>query len=169
MSVVNEFGHTLRKYITPRCRLKIFCLPEILTRHWFFGITRRDLRKLAYDVAERNGIAHSFSNKEQLVGWDWVKGFQSRHPIISLRIPEVTSAARARGFNKVVVSKHFENLSLVMDKYKFEPSRIWNVDESGLTTVPSKNSKIFATKGRKQVGVLTSAENLIEHFHHSKK
>ncbi|KAJ3659805.1 hypothetical protein Zmor_011473 [Zophobas morio] len=45
-----------------------------------------------------------------------------------------------------------------MDKYKFEPSRIWNVDESGLSTVPSKNSKIFATKGRKQVGVLTSAE-----------
>ncbi|XP_063923085.1 uncharacterized protein LOC135137388 [Zophobas morio] len=79
----------------------------------FFGITRRDLRKLAYDVAERNGIAHNFSSKEQLAGWDWVKGFQSRHPTISLRIPEATSAARPRGFNKVVVSKHFENLSLM--------------------------------------------------------
>ncbi|KAB0803759.1 hypothetical protein PPYR_00729 [Photinus pyralis] len=32
------------------------------------------------------------------------------------------------------------------------------MDESGLSTVPSKNSKIIACKGKKQVGVLTSAE-----------
>lgn len=37
-------------------------------------------------------------------------------------------------------------------------TRIYNVDETGITTVQSKSTKIFALKGRKQVGSLTSAE-----------
>lgn len=46
----------------------------------------------------------------------------------------------------------------VLQEHKIEPSRLWNVDESGFSTVPYKHSKIYATKGCKQVGILTSAE-----------
>lgn len=87
-----------------------------------------------------------------------LRGFRKRPPTISLRIPEVTSAARARGFNKVQVQTFFKLLIDVIKQYNFEPHQIWNVDESGFSTVPSQNPKVFATKGRKQVGVLTSAE-----------
>lgn len=44
-----------------------------------------------------------------------------------------------------------------MDKYKFEPQDIWNVDESGVTTV-KKLRAVVAVKGTKQVCTLTSAE-----------
>ena len=40
----------------------------------------------------------------------------------------------------------------------FSPHRIFNVDETSLCTVPTKNSKVFAKKGRKQVARITSAE-----------
>jgi hypothetical protein len=35
---------------------------------------------------------------------------------------------------------------------------VFNVDETGVTTVPGKPTRIVALKGRKQVGRLTSAE-----------
>ncbi|XP_050298015.1 uncharacterized protein LOC126737250 [Anthonomus grandis grandis] len=44
-----------------------------------------------------------------------------------------------------------------MDKYKFSPSRIWNTDETGVSTV-TKPSKIVAAKGKRNIGAVTSGE-----------
>ena len=46
-----------------------------------------------------------------------------------------------------------------MDKYKFPPQRIFNCDETGITTVQGKPSKVLAKTGRRQVGGLVSAEH----------
>ncbi|KAB0801102.1 hypothetical protein PPYR_05456 [Photinus pyralis] len=124
----------------------------------FFGLTAKDVRSLAYQIAETKKIPHRFSSSKKMAGWDWLRGFRQRNPTISLRTPESTSAARASAFNREQIKKYFKKLAEVLDTYKFEPNDIWNVDESGFSTVPSRNSKIFATKGRKQVGILTSAE-----------
>lgn len=124
----------------------------------FFGLTTDNVRKLAFQIAEAKQIPHRFSTKTKMAGWTWLNGFRQRNPTISLRSPESTSAARARAFNKVQIAKYFQMLSGVLDEHKFQPNDIWNMDESGITTVPSKNTKILATKGRKQVGVLSSAE-----------
>lgn len=124
----------------------------------FFGLTTIDVRKLAFQIAEAKNILHRFSTDKKTAGWEWLRGFTKRNPSITLRTPESTSAARARSFNRVQISKYFERLSDTLEQHSFEPADIWNVDESGLSTVPSKNIKIYATKGRKQVGVLSSAE-----------
>lgn len=121
-------------------------------------MTTTDLRKLAYQIAVAKKIPHRFSSENQMAGLDWLRGFRKRNPSISLRIPEATSAARARGFNKVQVDYFFKLLIDIMKLHNFEPHQICNVDESGFSTVPSQNPKIFATKGRKQVGIITSAE-----------
>ncbi|XP_025195696.1 tigger transposable element-derived protein 6-like [Melanaphis sacchari] len=93
-----------------------------------------------------------------MAGKDWVKGFRKRHPEITLRSPEATSSARAQAFNRPNVMKFFTILQNVQQKNSFLPHRVFNVDETGLTTVQSKCSKILALKGRRQVGSLTSAE-----------
>jgi len=81
-----------------------------------------------------------------------------RHPELSLRKPETTSVSRAMGFNKRVVADFFQLLGRLMDQYKFKPDRIYNCDETGISSVPKSKSKIIASKCRKQVGAITSAE-----------
>ncbi|KAB0805315.1 hypothetical protein PPYR_02285 [Photinus pyralis] len=123
-----------------------------------YGLTTTDLRRLAFQLAEKNHIPHHFSREKQIAGYDWLAGFTKRHPEIALRNPEATSAARARGFNKQVVTKFFELLKNIIEKHNFPPHKIYNVDETSVSTVPGKNSKIFAKRGRKQVARVTSAE-----------
>ncbi|XP_022166135.1 uncharacterized protein LOC111030774, partial [Myzus persicae] len=123
-----------------------------------FGFSTVDCRKLAYQLAVKNNKKHNFSHIKEEAGYDWYKGFMSRHPELSLRKPEATSAARAMGFNKPVVMQFFKLLGELMDRYKFTPDRIYNCDETGISSVPKSKAKIIATKGRKQVGSITSAE-----------
>uniref|UniRef100_A0A8D9BEI9 HTH CENPB-type domain-containing protein n=1 Tax=Cacopsylla melanoneura TaxID=428564 RepID=A0A8D9BEI9_9HEMI len=124
----------------------------------FYGVTIKDLQYLAYHIAEVNNIKHSFCPSKKMAGRDWITGFRKRHPELSIRKPEATSTARAQAFNKPNVMKFYNILQEVQAKHNFPPHRIFNVDETGLTTVQSKSSKVFALKGRRQVGAITSAE-----------
>jgi len=123
----------------------------------FFGITPIELRRLAYSFAEENNIKHPFDSEKKLAGEDWLALFLRRNTTISLRQPEGTSLNRISAFNKTEVDRFFQNLISVMDKYKFSESRIFNVDETGISTV-QKPAKIFAPKGQKQVGSAISWE-----------
>lgn len=98
----------------------------------FYGLTRKDLCELAYQYAEKNKIAHPFKN--EMAGEQWFTNFMNRHPDLSLRQPEPTSIARARGFNKPQVEIFFKNLKSVIDKHKVTLDNIYNVDETGIQT-----------------------------------
>ena len=121
-----------------------------------FGITCKEVRGLAFQMAERNNIPHPFKNG--VAGKDWLQGFMSRHPELSLRQPEATSAARAHGFNRQSVNRFFDLLTALVEEHNFPPDKIYNVDETGMTTVQTRPSKIIALRGKRQVGALTSAE-----------
>lgn len=79
------------------------------------------------------------------------------YPKLSIRKPEATSLGRIAGFNKNSVALFFEHLNEVLVKHKFEPHRIYNVDETGISTVPTPN-KIVGPKGVKQLGKAVSWE-----------
>lgn len=68
-----------------------------------YGLTTKDLKALAYNLAVKNNKPHPFNVQKQEAGKDWIQGFLDRHPELSIRKPESTSAARAAGFNKEVL------------------------------------------------------------------
>lgn len=145
---VSTFGEDLERELVSHLKL---------LESRLFGLNTTEVRQLAYQLAESKGIDHRFNHETKMAGWDWLKGFRKRNPDIGLRKPEPTSAARAMGFNKPQVSKFFEVYEEVLLKHKITPSKIFNMDESSLSTV-QKPPKVFAKVGKKQVGAITSAE-----------
>ena len=124
----------------------------------FFGIKIDELRRLAYDLAEANGIDHNFDKTKMLAGWKWYYGFMKRHKELTLRSAENTSMSRAQGFNKPRVQAFFELLGSIYDREQLSPDRLYNMDETSLSTVQDGQKKIIAEKGKKQVGILSSGE-----------
>lgn len=82
---------------------------EALVKHaielqrMFFGLAPGDIRRLAFELAEKIGLEHPFQNKK--AGKFWLQSFLKRNIQLSLRSPEPTSLARAVGFNRPVVMK----------------------------------------------------------------
>ena len=122
-----------------------------------FGLTTVDVRHLAFELATQMKLPHKFNKDSKMAGADWLKGFMSRQPHLSLRVPQPTSLSRAVGFNRPKVEAFYEVYKSALEKQKFGPNSIWNMDESGITNV-QKPVKIIATKGQRQIGKMTSGE-----------
>lgn len=124
----------------------------------FFGMTTKDLRALAYEFAEKHHIPHRFNRETKTAGKEWLRSFLKRHPDLSIRQPTSTSIARAAGFNRPQCERFYINMSAVLDKYNFPPHRIYNMDETGISTVPNRPPKVLTTKGKRAVNKISSAE-----------
>ena len=103
----------------------------------------KDVRVLAFQCAKKFNIKMpSTWEEKECAGSDWLNGFLKRHPSLPIRVPEPTSLARATSFNRENVKNFFDKLAEVMDRYKFTPNDIWNVDETGVSTVQKPNNVV---------------------------
>ncbi|XP_064614387.1 uncharacterized protein LOC135478053 [Liolophura sinensis] len=122
-----------------------------------YGLATTDVRRLAYNVAEKRKLNHPFSHEKRMAGKNWLYGFLSRHQDLSIRAPQGTNISRAVGFNKPKVQQFFGVYRQLLETQDFTPARVWNMDETGITNV-HKPGKVLATKGIRQVGKMTSGE-----------
>lgn len=125
-----------------------------------YGLTTLGCRRLAYETAIKNEIKipkNWLANKA--AGLEWMRGFLKRHSTLSIRQPEGCSLSRATSFNRHNVETFFDKLENVFKRHEnfANGSRIWNLDETGTTTV-QKPKKVIACKGVKQVSQTTSGE-----------
>lgn len=123
----------------------------------FFGLSFKKLQQLGYQFADFNKLNHRFNNQKKLAGYDWADSFLKRHNL-SIRTPQKTSVARMMGFNHIQIGRSYSNLQYIYEKFQFPPSRIFNMDETGMSTVPNKVPKVISTKGKKIVGKTVAAE-----------
>lgn len=124
----------------------------------FFGLSVTDIRRLAFQLALQNGISHTFSQDKGLAGKKWLSSFLKRNSNLTLRKPQGLSKARIKGFTRENVDRFFDLLEPALAKIQFNPLRMYNVDETGITTVQSKHPRVISLKGKKQVCAVTAAE-----------
>lgn len=124
----------------------------------YYGLTPKEVRRMAFLFSTSLSLTVPDSwKKNEMAGPDWFTSFLSRNSELSIRTPEATSLSRATSFNKTNVEGFFINLENVLKRYKFSPGDIWNMDETGITTV-QRPDRIVARRGVKQVGRVNSAE-----------
>lgn len=120
------------------------------------GLTTTDLKKLAYSFATSNQIKTPTSwSQHKSTGKDWAFSFLQRHKNISVRKLEAT------GFNKHNVQEFFRNLEGLLSEYKFPAPRIFNMDETAITTVQVP-PKITQEENAKQASQVTSGQKGIQ-------
>lgn len=126
-----------------------------------YGLTTADVRKLVFQFCEMNGIKHPFSKEKAMAGKKWLSAFFQRHKDLSVRLPERTSMSRAVGFNRPKVDLFFGVLKSTLfsadGQRHVPPENMFNVDETGFT-VCQKSQRIVGKKGKKTVGIISSAE-----------
>lgn len=123
-----------------------------------YGISKEEFLKLVYEFAVLlNKPYPQVWNENKMAGKTFYQYFIKRHQNLSLRKPEATSLGRATAFNKANVELFFTKYTELLSRFNFTSDRIYNVDESGLSTVHTP-MKVLAPKGTKQVGNITSAE-----------
>lgn len=124
----------------------------------YYGLSPKEVRRFAYRyaIACKNKIPQTWTETE-MAGSDWFTGFLKRHPQLSIRTPQATSLARCTSFNKHNVELFYNNLDIVLKRLKVTPADIWNIDETGITTV-QRPDRVVARRGFRQIGRVTSAE-----------
>jgi len=124
----------------------------------YFGLNPKEVRKLTFEFAVKLElkVPMNWTNNKE-AGVDWFSAFLKRNSSISIRRPEATSLSRAMNFNMVNVKHFMDKYQSFLLKYKFEGQDIYNLDETGITTV-QRTEKVVASRGKKQIGAITSAK-----------
>ena len=115
----------------------------------FYGLQTKAFRIMVYKYAEAVGspALPEVWRTEGMATRDWYYAFMHRHPNLALKAPEGMSLARAMAFNKVNVEVFFNAYIQAVEQYEFTADRIFNLDESGLSTV-MKPCKVVCERGR---------------------
>ncbi|XP_072392462.1 uncharacterized protein [Diabrotica undecimpunctata] len=124
----------------------------------FYGLTPKLTRSLAYEYAGRNEKKKKIPEKwelTKLASECWFTNFMQRHPRLSVRKPEATSLAGMTSFNRKNIGIFQNKLEDVLTRYSFTPAQIYNLDETGVTTI-QRVHKVVCKKGEYQIGKVIS-------------
>jgi hypothetical protein len=88
------------------------------------GLIVKDVRELAFDLAEKYKLLHTFNKEEKIARKKWFYAFIRRNSQLSVQQPEATSLATAIDFNRNNVLHFFyllkaisQNLGLQLTTY----------------------------------------------------
>jgi hypothetical protein len=81
----------------------------------------------------------------------WLKWFRKRHPQLVLRIAQGLECNIARNLNERAVATFYRKFKDLYDKHRYEPSNIWNADESGCQAGRNGGARVLAKVGTRNV------------------
>jgi len=71
----------------------------------------------------------------KIAGIYWLQGFMTRHKNLMLHKIKNTGLFRATTFNKTNIMEFFNNYEPALKSSEFTAARVYNIDETGVSTV----------------------------------
>jgi hypothetical protein len=121
-------------------------------QHFFYSII---LKSACSEIRLSRDLYFNCNEKS---GTKWLKNFLLRHTEISVRTPEGLSLSRARGFTPESVAQFLQIHKPAMGTIEHKPARIYNCDETGVTIVLHKHTKILGLEASIR-GLLFNPQN----------
>jgi len=122
------------------------------------GYSRQETINLASDYA----IHLEIKKQGERLSLKWLYGFLGRWPELKVKKPQSLEIARARSATKTTIENYFKELNNILTKYHLtdKPSRIYNIDEKGLST-NHKPPKIVTGKAYKAQAVTAGKSHTV--------
>ena len=73
--------------------------------------------------------------KDGILEKSWLKWFKRRHLQLVLRIPHCLDLNRAKSLCPFMIAKFYKNLQNIYIQQEFQPTYMWNMDESGVMPI----------------------------------
>ncbi|KYQ59988.1 hypothetical protein ALC60_00959 [Trachymyrmex zeteki] len=111
----------------------------------FYGVSKKQLMDIVYQYAEHNNISHNFNHEKQMVREKWIRDLSVKYRL-TLQRPEKCSGSVIR-FSKIHFEKFHDNLKRILEENpELNASRIYNMDESNISTIFNKFPKIVLSE-----------------------
>ncbi len=104
--------------------------------------------RMTFEVGKINNRKNTFNAEKQKVGWEWLRVFLKRHPELSIRTLQCLSSARIQGFTQKNVASFFDKYEEEMKNINYNPSGLYNVEETGITIVQHKTTQVIGKKSK---------------------
>ena len=93
----------------------------------YYGLASIELLRFVFRYAAENDIVcPPMWTRNEITGVDWFNKFMKRTDVLSIRTPEATRLSRATSFNKANNNHFVDNLSTVLEQYKFPSHFNWH-------------------------------------------
>jgi len=110
--------------------------------HWIRRLTEGayppkyyTVREMAETIRTRRVLeinTHSITHVSyNSIGEQWVKRFMTRHPDLESIMAETIESVRIKETSHAILTKWFDNVKSLIDKYNIHPRNIYNMDETG--------------------------------------
>ncbi|XP_043468651.1 uncharacterized protein LOC122502578 [Leptopilina heterotoma] len=160
-TAVSTMGYAAHNKVFTDSQEKILSNYLLRSCDIYFGLSSREIRKLAFEMAVVYNLERpSKWDENKSAGIYWFKSFMLRNPELSVRTAQGESLSRATSFNRINVDAFYDNLKSIMDRHDFEAKNIYNFDELGVTTI-QKQDRVVARRGSEQIGSITSEKGTL--------
>jgi hypothetical protein len=128
-------------------KLDDYGFPPRLDRLW------QMVEKLAVEeraaLKARNEAEGRKNKVHDTIGKNWITQFLNRHPVLAAKLARRMDRQRVFARNATTIADHFRKLGKIIQKERFRPHQISNVDEKGIILGYSSKSKVITRRGKK--------------------
>ena len=109
-----------------------------------FSPSTNEIKDLVRDYVRANSITNPFNDDRP--GKDWLRNFMKRQKLSTKKATIISAARKAATANPFIIFDFYEVVEKIIKEKKLNREQIWNCDESGFPTDPSK-CKVVAPIG----------------------